>query len=118
MLTNKNLNNKIEKDLNLHFKIKSLKQSNLLLGIKIHVGVKTIKISQSHYDFLLNRYGLTDANPVSTPMDPNVKLDIDTKNDEKEGEGKKNLKKIMVITVNWIANVSYISNISQHILCY
>ena len=93
MLTNKDLNNKIEKDLNLHFKVKSLGQPNLLLGIKIHIGVETIKLSQSHYiNFLLDKYGSTDANPVSTPMDLNVKLDINTKNDEKEAEAKENLK--------------------------
>ena len=93
MSANKDLNNKIEKDLNLHFKVKSLGQPNLLLGIKIHVGVKTIKLSQSHsIDFLLDKYGLMDANPVSTPMDLNVKLDIDTKNDEKEAEAEEDLK--------------------------
>ena len=93
MSTNEDLNNEIEKDLNLHFKVKSLGQPNLLLGIKIHVGVETIKLSQSHYiDCLLDKYGLMNANPASTPMDLNVKLDIDTKNDEKEAEAEENLK--------------------------
>ena len=33
-----------------------------------------------------------DANPVSTPMDLNVKLDIETKNKEQEAEAKEDLK--------------------------
>ena len=35
-----------------------------------------MEISQAHYiETLLKKYGLQDANPVSTPMDPNIKLD-------------------------------------------
>ena len=81
--TKENLNNDIEHDLNIHFKVKSLGQPNLLLGIKINIKDNHISLSQTHYiDFLLDKYGLTDANPVSTPMDPNVKLDMDVKNEE------------------------------------
>ena len=35
---------------------------------------------------LLDKYGLTDANPVSTPMDPNVKLDMEAKESEEASE--------------------------------
>jgi Reverse transcriptase (RNA-dependent DNA polymerase) len=81
--TKENLNNDIEHDLNTHFKVKSLGQPDLLLGIKINIKDDHISLSQTHYiDFLLDKYGLTDANPVSTPMDPNVKLDMDVKNEE------------------------------------
>ena len=50
-------------------------------------------LSQSHYiDFLLDKYGLTDANPVSTPMDPNVKLDMDVKTDRNQSISENDLK--------------------------
>ena len=65
--TKESLNDNIEQDLNVYFKVKSLGKPNLLLGIKINIGNDLIS--------------LTDANPVSTPMDPNVKLDITTESD-------------------------------------
>ena len=56
--------------------------------MQIIIEPHTISLSQSHYiDFLLEKYGLTEANPVSTPMDPNVKLDThETNSRELEGE--------------------------------
>ena len=72
---------------------KSLGKLNLLLGIEININNNFISLSHSHYiDFLLDKYGLTDANPVSTPMDPNVKFDITTESDEEQSVAKKNLK--------------------------
>ena len=91
--TKESLNDDIERDLNVHFKVKSLGLPNLLLGIKITIGNDFISLSQSHYiDFLLDKYGLTDANPVSTPMDLNVKLDMDVKTDKNQSISKNDLK--------------------------
>ena len=56
---------------------------------------KTIptSLSQSHYiDFLLDKYGLMDANPVSTPMDPNVKFEMNVKKDDDRSEAKEDPK--------------------------
>ena len=90
--TNEDLNNEIQKNLNTHFKVKSLGRPTLLLGIKIKIGDNTIQLSQAHYiDFLLEKYRLKDANPVATPMDPNVKLDMEAKEAE-EASGKEDLK--------------------------
>ena len=89
MLTNEDLNNTMEENLNRHFKIKSLGQPNLLLRIKIHTRHETTTLSQAHYiDFLLDKYRLKDANPVSTPMDLNVKLEMEAENQEKEAKAK------------------------------
>src|SRR6266545_7824375 len=69
------LNNSAERDLRAHFNIKSLSLPRLLLGMHINIEPNMISLSQSHYvEFLLEKYGLTEANPVSTPIDPNVKL--------------------------------------------
>ena len=81
--TKESLNDDIEHDLNVHFKVKSLGLPNLLLGIKINIRNDSISLSQTHYiDFLLDKYGLTNVNPVSTPMDPNIKLNLEANNQE------------------------------------
>ena len=52
----------------------------MLLGMGISQNPEdhSIKLFQTTYvDSLLKKHGLEDANPVSTPLDPNVKLDID-----------------------------------------
>jgi Reverse transcriptase (RNA-dependent DNA polymerase) len=87
------LNDATERDLQGHFEIKALGQPNLLLGMKVHVSSNYISLSQSHYIVaLLEKYGLADANPVTTPMDPNVKLDAYDKDDEIELEGESDPK--------------------------
>ena len=90
--TKESLNDDIEHNINVHFKVKSLGLPNLLLGIKINIRNDSISLSQTHYiDFLLDKYGLTDVNPVSTPMDPNIKLDLEANNQEKlEAETNQN----------------------------
>ena len=70
------LNNWIETELNKHFEVKSLGQPSVIIGVKVHQEDHLIDISHTHYiDTLLKKYGLQDANPVSTPMDLNIKLD-------------------------------------------
>src|SRR6266545_2727184 len=92
--TTDNLNNVTEHDLKGHFDIKSLRLPNLLLEMKVHVGNKIISISQAHYiDSLLTKFGLTNMNPVVTPMDPNVKLNDYDKSSKTELEGEEDLNK-------------------------
>ena len=70
------LNDQIEQELRLHFEVKSLGQPSLIIGVKIRQGDHVIKLLQTHYiDKLLSKYGLQDANPVSTLMDVTIKLD-------------------------------------------
>ncbi|KAG2017226.1 hypothetical protein CC2G_015300 [Coprinopsis cinerea AmutBmut pab1-1] len=82
------LNDQIESELAQHFEIKSLGQPSLILGLQIQQDDHYISLSQSHYiDTLLKRFGLENANPVSTPIDPNVKLDaFDSKDGNSLGE--------------------------------
>jgi Reverse transcriptase (RNA-dependent DNA polymerase) len=84
------LNDEVEKGLNQHFEVKSLGRPNLLLGMKVTQSDHKITLSETHYiDMLLDKFRLTDANPVSTPMDPGVKLDYPTDESEDGGEGEK-----------------------------
>ena len=119
--TTEHLNNNTECNLNIHFKVKSLGQPSLLLGIKINIGGNFISLSQTHYiDFLLEKYRLMDANPVSTPMNLNVKLDIETKNNKKEAEAEEDLKinhsyaqligSLMYLALASCPNISYAIN--------
>lgn len=89
MATKDELNKTTEQGLQKHFEIKSMGRPNLLLGMKVTIGPDFISLSQSHYiDILLDKYGLSDANPVITPMDPNVKLDIYANGDRNSDEIK------------------------------
>jgi hypothetical protein len=46
-------------------------------------------LSQSHYiKKILTRFGLCDANPVSTPLDSNIKLDDGKQQDEAQSDGR------------------------------
>ena len=67
----------IKTKLNKHFEVKSLGQLSIIIEVKVHQEDHLIEISQTYYiDTLLKKYGLQDVNPVSTPMDPNIKLDV------------------------------------------
>ncbi|PIL28276.1 hypothetical protein GSI_09564 [Ganoderma sinense ZZ0214-1] len=58
-------------------KITDLGMPSLLLGLEISRDrpSRTLSICQSQYILrVLERFGMADANPVSTPLDPNIKL--------------------------------------------
>lgn len=79
-------NDQVEQELNKYFDTKSLGKPSMLLGIKIKQEDHIITLSQQHYiEALLKKFHLENANPVSTPMDPNVKLD-DFLESEVQGE--------------------------------
>ena len=75
----------VEKQLAEKFEIKSLGEPSLILGIQILCDHEagTIMIRQEHYvESMLDKFGLKDINPVSMPMDPNVKLDYEPDEDQ------------------------------------
>ena len=57
---------------------------------------------------LLKKYGLQDANPVSIPMDLNIKLDA------LEGEASEDSKDQLYINKPWLCKFDWIS----HVPCY
>ena len=70
----------IEEELKSKFKIKTLGEPSLLLGMKISQNkeLKIITLSQTHYiDKILKQVGLQDANSVTTPIDPGINLEFD-----------------------------------------
>jgi len=78
--SNSTRNDIVEQDLGEKFEIKALGRPKMLLGMGINQNPidNSIKLFQTAYiDSLLKKHGLEDANPVSTPLDPNTKLDLD-----------------------------------------
>ncbi|EGO04984.1 hypothetical protein SERLA73DRAFT_82563, partial [Serpula lacrymans var. lacrymans S7.3] len=68
------------KDLSLHFKLRDLGPTSYLLGISItrDLSNRTISLSQHQYTLdILERFGMKDCKPVSTPMDPGLRLTKD-----------------------------------------
>jgi Reverse transcriptase (RNA-dependent DNA polymerase) len=71
-------------ELKQKFEIKTLGEPSLLSGMKISHDKenKIATLSQTHYiDKILHHVGLQDANPVSTPLDPNIGLEADEEED-------------------------------------
>jgi hypothetical protein len=67
----------IVSELASHFKLRDLGPTDYLLGIKIErdFDKRQIYLSQRQYIVdMLDKYGLTDVKPVTTPMEPGFKL--------------------------------------------
>lgn len=78
-------NDEIEKnlceELSKNFKMKNLGPASSILGIRIirNYELGTISIDQSHYiREVLRRFGMIDCNPVSTPLEPGIKISKNT----------------------------------------
>lgn len=68
---------KIVNELSKHLKMKDLGEVSSVLGVRIkrNKTYGTISICQPRYiDDMLNTFGLTEYNPVSTPVDVNQKI--------------------------------------------
>jgi Reverse transcriptase (RNA-dependent DNA polymerase) len=64
-------------ELKSHFKLRELGPTSWLLGVEIirDRSKRTLSLSQHQYVLsLLERFGMSDCNPVVTPMDPGLKL--------------------------------------------
>ena len=59
--------------------MKDLHELHYFLGIKVILTPVGILISQRYYVLnLLYKFGLTECKPVSTPLDRNLKMDVDS----------------------------------------
>jgi hypothetical protein len=65
----------IKKELKKGFEMKNMGHIHYYLGIKVTQNPKHVFISQKKYiGELLNKFGMTDCNLLSTPMEQNLKL--------------------------------------------
>ncbi|CAM8881868.1 unnamed protein product [Rhodiola kirilowii] len=63
--------------LSSNFSMKDMGEANVILGIRIKRENKSIALSQSHYvEKVLKKFNYLNCSPVSTPMDPCVKLGL------------------------------------------
>ena len=84
-------NDKVVEELKSHFKLRDLGPTEFLLGIHItrDFDNRTISLSQRQYILnVLERFGMSDCKPVSTPIDPGAALSSDMcpKNDAEAAE--------------------------------
>jgi hypothetical protein len=87
---------KIKKELAVQFKMKDMGELHYCLGMSIEQDKEqnSIKLHQKEYICsMIEKYGLSEANPVSTPVDVNVKL---VKDDEISKEVDPKLYQSMV----------------------
>ena len=64
----------IKRHLSRAFKIKDMGSLHYSLRVNVEQNEAGIKLSQKQYIMkIIERYGLQNANPVSTPIDSNVK---------------------------------------------
>jgi hypothetical protein len=69
------------------YKITNFGPARQLLGIEIHRDGTGISLSQKPYiTTILRRFGMEHTHSISTPMDPNIKLDLAEDRGEKELE--------------------------------
>jgi hypothetical protein len=69
--------NQLKKQLEAEYKLTDLGEAHWILGMEIirDRKKKTIELSQQQYvETILERFGMQDARPVATPMDPNTRL--------------------------------------------
>lgn len=70
----------LKEELKKHFKLRDLGPTDFLLGVKIDRdrSHRILQLSQRQYTLdVLARYGFDSCSPVSTPLNPGVKLSLD-----------------------------------------
>ncbi|CAM8907631.1 unnamed protein product [Rhodiola kirilowii] len=73
--TDQNQVNLVKDFLSSNFAMKDMGEADVILGIRIKRENKSITLSQSHYiEKVLKKFNYLNCSPVSTPIDPNVKL--------------------------------------------
>lgn len=80
---------KLRELIHSHFNMKDIGVATSCLGINIKQGMDFIEIDQSHYvKQILERFGMQNCKPVSTPSDLNQKLSIQMWNEENSLVGR------------------------------
>lgn len=125
ILVSRNLNKieELKKNLVQEFDVRDLGEINYCLGIEFSRNNDTIALHQSGYiRDILDRFGMTESKPVSTPMDPNVKL---VKPDENSDIGatkipyREFIGALIYLAVSTRPDIAFaISSLSQFNDCY
>jgi hypothetical protein len=69
---------RIRKNLSIRFQMKELGDLKHFLRLEVEHTKEGIFLDQQKYTkYIVERYGMLDCKPISTPMDPNVKFKVD-----------------------------------------
>eukprot|EP00253_Pinus_taeda_P029055 PITA_29055 len=99
----------IKKELGKTFEMTDLGYVHYYLGIEVTQHPKSIFLSQKKYiGDLLNRFGMTEGNPLTTPMEQNLKL---TSIEGKEFEDATKYRQL-------IGSLNYLTYQTKHFICY
>lgn len=95
--------------LSSNFSMKNIWEANVILGIRIKWMNKGIVITQSHYiEKILNMFNFGDFSPVSTPIDPNVKMMPNISKPISQLEYSKVIMSLMYVMTSSISNIAYV----------
>ena len=72
---------RIRENISVRFKMKKLGELKHFLGLEVERTKGLLLGQQKYAKNLLQRYGMIDCKPISTPMDPNVRLQEDEEKD-------------------------------------
>ncbi|MBW0584965.1 hypothetical protein O181_124680, partial [Austropuccinia psidii MF-1] len=104
------------------FEIKDVGPADLMLGIKVTHFPDYISLDQHHFiDSLLELYGMSDCNPVATPLVPNEHLSPATPGEISEFEKLKVNFQSVVGSINYLSTATRtdllfaVSSLSQHL---
>lgn len=105
------------------FEIKDLGTVNHCLGIEFDLNKNGIKMSQTGYiRDILERFGMSDSKPVSTPLDPGVKLQkskSEPSSEESSFPYRELVGALMYLAVCTRPDISYTASyLSQFNSCY
>ena len=111
-------NNWIEADLKSKFEVNTIGNPSMILGIKLMQELNKIMLSQMHYiNLLLKKFGLEEANPVTTPLDPNINLDnpegkeeLESINDKASNSYAMLIRSLMYLVLGTQPNIAYAIN--------
>jgi len=75
--------NRMKDSIKSEWEITNLGQPSKIIGLEIHQTVDSISISLSKYmENILRKEGMTEANPVSMPLDPHIPLETNPEYNE------------------------------------
>ncbi len=95
---------RLKHELNDTFELTDLGEPTKIVGIEIDQRAESLIISQKQYiDSILQKYGMGDANPVSTPMDPNISLEP---NNEKGEMNRSNAYASLIGSLQYLATAT------------
>jgi hypothetical protein len=102
----------IKKELKKGFEMKTLGHLHYYLGIEVIQNPRYIFISQKKYiGKLLNKFGITECNLVSTPMEHNLKLTSKEGNEFEDATKYRQLVGSIIYLTTTKPNISFVGGI-------